>query len=69
MASVRPVERLAAMGEATYPIVAAACTTRSRVSADTYPRPVSAREAVAFETPARAATSLMAPLMPTPSVG
>lgn len=56
---VRPVARLAALEEGTYPISWATRVTRSRVAAATYPCPVRARLAVAFETPAARATSSM----------
>ena len=59
MALVRPVVRAAADGDATYPRVAAACSTFCLVDADTPGRPRSARETVAGETPASAATSTM----------
>jgi hypothetical protein len=48
-----------ANGEAEYCSSAAAWSTRSRVAADTFGMSRSARETVATETPARAATSTM----------
>jgi len=59
MLRVRPVARLAALEDGTYPSSWATRATRSRVAAATYPCPVRARLAVAFETPAARATSSM----------
>src|SRR5690606_25318182 len=68
IACVRPVARLVAAECAMYDNSPAAFCTLRRVASETYPRPLSARLAVAFETPARAATSAMV-LMHPPRCG
>jgi hypothetical protein len=56
---VRPIGNPAALGEGTYPSPAAADRTSSRVEAATPGRSRNARDTVATDTPALAATSVM----------
>src|SRR5690554_5641585 len=63
---VRPDARLDARDETTYPSVSAAMRTRSLEAAETFPRPLSARDTVAVETPARRATSSMLTMRTSP---
>src|SRR5699024_12853155 len=56
---VRPLASERAAGEGKCPSSRAARSTRSRVPGVTFGRPRIARETVAVETPARAATALM----------
>ncbi len=64
---VRPLASRDACGEATYSNWAAAATTRIRVLSATLGSPRRARETVAVDTPASAATSSMLPLIPESS--
>src|SRR6218665_217295 len=59
MLRVRPDARLDAREETTYPRADAASCTRRRADSETCPRPLSARDTVAVETPASRATSSM----------
>ena len=59
MLRVRPDARLDAFDDTTYPRRAAASTTFAFDAGETCPRPLSARETVAVETPASFATSSM----------
>src|SRR5665809_134468 len=56
---VRPVARLDAFDETTYSSSSAAASTFSRVAEETWPFPLNARETVAVDPPATAATSLI----------
>src|SRR3954454_14416016 len=67
MLRVRTDARLEASDETTYARSEAAWTTRARVLSETGPLPLSARETVAVETPARRATSSM-PGIPPPGL-
>src|SRR5690606_30406539 len=66
---LRPVTRLAALDDATYPSSAAAASTRSRVDGATCAAALSARDAVAFETPAARATSVSDAMGSSPNGG
>ena len=59
MLRVRPDARLEAFDDTTYPRRVAASTTFAFEAGETWPRPLSARETVAVETPASFATSSM----------
>src|SRR6478609_6152702 len=59
MLRVRPEARLEAEADTTYPRLLAASSTFAFAPAETCPRPLSARETVAVETPAARATSSM----------
>src|SRR6478736_2686635 len=59
MLRVRPEARLDADAETTYPRLFAAASPFALAPAETWPRPLSARETVAVETPAARATSSM----------
>ena len=59
MLRVRPDARLDAFEDTTYPSRAAASATFAFDAGETWPRPLSARETVAVETPASFATSSM----------
>jgi hypothetical protein len=61
---VRPATRLWACWFGEKESSAAASTTRWRVAAATWSRPLSAFEAVAIETPASSATSLRVAALP-----
>jgi hypothetical protein len=66
MVPVRPVGRPAALGDGTYPSSAAAPRTTSLVAGATPGNPRNARDTVATDTPARAATSVMLLMTPAP---
>ena len=63
---VRPDAKREALGEITKSKPAATSVTRSRVAWSTLGKPRSARDTVAVETPAAAATSRIVIPMPTP---
>src|SRR5215207_1293448 len=69
MFRVRPEARLEAFDDTTYPSRAAASSTFAFDTGETCPRPLSARETVAVDTPASFATSSMPAIAPRRSPG